>query len=281
MSSYCLHIVDGGAVNGCAFLIAGRYAITAAHCVEELAGEGDELNLVSSDGTRELTVVVRHLQLDQDLALLELRTPLLADLNTPPLGQPASGDDWTSSFRPALTEALIGGRIQSCDLEYELANGNRILALQLVEDGRIGDYSGYSGGPVELSHGSAGHRIVGVLLEQHEDRSSSPARMGVATGVLVAARIEPIYDFPTLQEAVIRVIVREKASPKADSSDRLRKYRESIQDADSAVEALQRLAKAGCIPAADVSEAKARISKDLRRSLDLSSPTPSQDSIEP
>jgi hypothetical protein len=70
-------------------------------------------------------------------------------------------------------------------MRYRCEAGHEIEALQLGCSQRLGDYSGYSGGPVERHVTGREPALVGVLLEQYPDRQT----VDRASDVLFAATI--------------------------------------------------------------------------------------------
>jgi hypothetical protein len=70
-------------------------------------------------------------------------------------------------------------------MSYQLEGGKEIEALQLGCSEHLGDYAGYSGGPVERNAASGEPALLGVLLEQYPDRGVP----GRASDVLFAATI--------------------------------------------------------------------------------------------
>jgi hypothetical protein len=78
--------------------------------------------------------------------------------------------------------------VSSGSMQYVCESGYEIEALQLDVNQPIGDYSGYSGSPVERDTASGGPALLGVLVEQFPDRRD-PDR---AASVLFAATIAEV-----------------------------------------------------------------------------------------
>jgi hypothetical protein len=105
---------------------------------------------------------------------------------------------------------MLSGKVHHAADEFTCEGGASIEALQLSVDQILGDYSGYSGGPVEGKPPAEGHApaVVGILLEQAPDRADEKR----AGNVLYAATIaEAIARFDHLQVSHLIDVLRPRA----------------------------------------------------------------------
>jgi hypothetical protein len=267
MQFFCLHILNAqNEITGGGFLATAKLGVTAAHCLDDVAIEGEEFWIECPKSGDKLKAVVREIDQQQDLAVIELLS--VSSCEIPPTGDCEAGAAWNSSYRPTPYDSELNGNVVRCDLDYMLNTGSAIQGLQLNENGRIGDYRGYSGGPIEVSQGTSHHRIVGVLLEQHEDRYEDPSTVASdtrrATGVLVAARMLDVRQLRVFQNGVLRVFASVSGDQCDQAAQRLRIKRESLADGQALLEMLKELSVNGGFPGFDLTKARASIEGDLR-----------------
>ncbi|MEV2194638.1 serine protease [Streptomyces phaeochromogenes] len=184
-ASYWVELFGCGQRLGGGFLLTRRYVVTALHCLRGLTSLDEHVDIVLADGSRLAGQVCRR-DKDADLALIMISTAHDVLLPIPQAGVAHGGDDWHSPYRPAASEVHLRGQVDSGTAEYLCEGGAVIQALQLTAHQLLGDYAGYSGGPVVK--GVPEERepvIVGILLEQAPDR----AEANRAANVLFAATI--------------------------------------------------------------------------------------------
>jgi hypothetical protein len=182
--AYWVRLHHGERLLGVAFLLTRRYLLTAEHCLREVSDAEIGLLVEFADGSMNVVHVHERLK-DADLALLRLVgaapvEPLSSD-------RCEADDRWRVPSRPSMTDPLLRGVVDEADVAYECEGGDVLEALQLRTDVELGDYSGYSGGPVERDH-AVKRTLAGVLLEQYPDRQH-PAR---ASSTLFAATIAEV-----------------------------------------------------------------------------------------
>ncbi|WP_327397384.1 S1 family peptidase [Streptomyces phaeochromogenes] len=170
---------------GGGFLVTRRFVLTALHCLRGLNTVEEDLTIVLADGTR-LGGQVRRRDKDADLALIEIDPGRHVSQPVPAAGVASAGMYWRGPYKPAQNDVELTGQVDSAGVSYLCEGGALIDALQLTADQLLGDYSGYSGGPVEASGHGRGPVVAGILLEQVPDRVDA----GRNTNVLFAATLK-------------------------------------------------------------------------------------------
>lgn len=185
-AGYWVDLYHGEQRLGGGFLVDRWRVLTALHCLETLTGFSADLNIVLADGTQVEGRVCRHDE-GADLALIEISSQFDVTRPIPVAGVAQGGDRWRSPYRPAENEAELGGHVDNAALPYKCVGGAKIEALQLTASQPLGDFSGYSGGPVEGIAQDRDPAVLGILLEQLPDRAHPHS--GRHTNVLFAATI--------------------------------------------------------------------------------------------
>lgn len=178
---YWVRLADDKAELGGGFIVTRRHVVTAAHCVGRLR-PGSSLTVSTSNGTT-IQAILEELIERRDLALLRLETPV--PWMPPGTGHCRPSDRWFAPYRPSVADPHLAGSVIRHDVEYKCEGGDLIPAIQLDVSVELGDYSGYSGGPVERHDEVGGNRVVGLLIEQFPDRVDSKR----FTNVLFAAEL--------------------------------------------------------------------------------------------
>jgi S1-C subfamily serine protease len=209
-----------------------RFALTAHHCVSGIE-EDDPVDLVGSSGwTGTATVIAKRKT--HDLALLEATLP--PDVTVLPVESARSvpGEDWLGPCRPSDMDPHLEGQVTE-EIDYECTSGGKVRAIQLLVRTELGDYSGYSGGPVHRKS-SDPPAVLGLLFEQYPDREASSR----ASNVLFAAPIDEAWrlfrelalarEVDRLSSMVAKLTGQPPPAPKADIASRTSEGIKASQD---------------------------------------------------
>ncbi|WP_030567572.1 S1 family peptidase [Streptomyces aureocirculatus] len=223
---YWVDLHRAGQRLGGGFLLTNWLVLTALHCLRGLVQVDDHVDVVLADGRR-LDAHVSRLDPEADLALIGITPPQRATPRIPNSGPARIGGRWRGPYRPAANEVELSGRIDTRAASYLSEGGGTIEALQLSADQFLGDYSGYSGGPVEDTTSCDNHTpehtadkqhpvVVGILLEQAPDRIAADR----AANVLFAATIaEAMRRFNHLGVAHLVDVLRPPAEARTATED--------------------------------------------------------------
>ncbi|MEV5380397.1 serine protease [Streptomyces nondiastaticus] len=192
-SGYAVDLYQAGRSLGAGLLLTRCFVLTANHCLRYLSGDEERVSVRLGDGTAVGGRVCRRVE-EADLALIEVLEPELVPLALPVGDLPRRGDRWRGLHRPSLSDPHLGGHVDADAVDYTCVGGGRIQAMQLVAEQALGDYSGYSGGPVERECTRTYEpALLGVLIEQYPDRQA-PER---AANVLFAVPLREVMNrFP-------------------------------------------------------------------------------------
>ncbi|WP_433273410.1 hypothetical protein ACQPZF_18990 [Actinosynnema sp. CS-041913] len=185
VQDYWVELRHGVRGLGAAFFLTRRFLVTAAHCLRPVADDA-ELTVAFPDGATAPARVHERLR-DADLAVVMLIGK--STVQPPQADTCGPRDSWRTPTRPTPSDPLLHGSVVEPDVPFDCAGGARLRALQLETGVELGDYSGYSGGPVERTD-SDRPSLVGLLIEQYPDRQR-PER---ASNVLFAATIAEVLN---------------------------------------------------------------------------------------
>ncbi|MFF2329603.1 MULTISPECIES: serine protease [unclassified Streptomyces] len=234
---------------GGGFLLTRRYVLTALHCLRGLTSLDEHVDIVLPDGTRIPGQVCRR-DKDADLALIMISAAYEVGLPIPRAGVAHSGDDWHGPYRPAAAEVHLRGRVDVGTAAYLCEGGAVIQALQLTTQQLLGDYSGYSGGPVVRGIPDDHEPVVvGILLEQAPDRAAESR----AANVLFAATIaEAMSRFDQFDVAHLIDVVRPPATKEKHESS----VAAAATDAESWFDRIDEWSKRSVLDASQIAELK-------------------------
>ncbi|WP_435125114.1 trypsin-like peptidase domain-containing protein [Micromonospora tulbaghiae] len=184
---YVVQLFSEGNLLGAGFFVTPRFLLTAAHVLHHLPPDHRTVEIVH-DGRR-LQGRVAQRTSRFDVALIELVSDVHRKVRTPEAGRCQPRDDWSSPYRPAPTEPELTGSVEAVDITYQCHGGEVMLALELVSRLDLGDFSGYSGAPVERVTDAAHPTLAGLLLEQVWRRDGSLHRRPTASNVLFASTL--------------------------------------------------------------------------------------------
>lgn len=213
---------------GAGFLLTKRYVLTALHCLKGTSPGDDEVRIsfpgVSGQG---VPGRVSERAKEADLALVEVleRLPLIV----PVPDRCAAGDLWHGPYRPRDSDPYLGGTVSSESVEYRCESGSVIEALQLAVREDFGDYSGYSGGPIErvvrdTRQSAKNGGVVGILLEQYPDRKEvkRASRTLFAATIAEAVRRFDCFDVRNLLDLLHPAPLAEPTVTDSNMADRNR-----------------------------------------------------------
>ena len=270
-ADYWIEIFRQGTRLGAGFLLNQHHALTAFHCVRD-AEPGEHVELSFATGEKIPGRVCEHAR-GADLALIDLLKPRESTLTTPSADKAGRGDKWSAPYRPSTSDPYLGGDVLEGRITYRCEAGFDIEALQLGCSERIGDYSGYSGGPVERHVTGREPSLLGILVEQFPDRQAP----GRASDVLFAATIkEALRRFNCLGVGhLVNVLNEEEATPwrcPPASEPQLPDTRgpgsrlpveSRIADANAIIETIREWARSGVLDPAQVSALALRVARRL------------------
>jgi hypothetical protein len=279
---YWVEICQHGVRLGAGFLLTRCHAVTAFHCLTNIEPDDDSVDVKIATGETLHGRVYRRSP-EADLALVDI--PKITSFTTVPTAdRPDIGEKWRSPYRPSTSHAYLTGKVAASPVKYQCEGGDTIEAMQLDCSQSLGDYSGYSGGPVERSHAGAdiSKAVLGILVEQYPEQYQDPRLPGRASAVLFAATIaevfrrfecfdvshllnilDPSCAEATKQQLSARVAVRERHSAINRRENNSKhsapnSIRSKIKSVSSKLEALDDWQKRGLLGELDVSALRLR-----------------------
>lgn len=183
-SEYWVEISQHGMRLGAGFLLAKRFVLIALHCLYSCASGNNKVELSFATG-HTIHGLVCERSYEADLALITITGAGTCPASAPFPDRSVAGDAWRAPYRPSRADPYLSGGVQHGSVRYQCEGGGSIEALQLGCAEHLGDYSGYSGGPVERDQQNGERVVLGILIEQYPDRQM-PKR---ASNVLFAATI--------------------------------------------------------------------------------------------
>jgi hypothetical protein len=172
-------VLVGGQYRGVGFCVTDREVVTAKHVIRD-ASDPQQLIFETNGG---VSVRVEHVEPARttDLALLRVAQSLAI---VAPLAHARRKSEWGVYLGPASFDAQLSGVVTAIDHLIHDAQGHQQSVLQLQVNETLTDYRGYSGSPIIVDGA-----VVGVLIEQVQERSGHPRR---ATNVLYAIPIHVV-----------------------------------------------------------------------------------------
>jgi hypothetical protein len=190
--NYWVEISQNGFRLGAGFLLTRCYAVTAFHCLAGMDSSDDRVDVIFATNETLPGCVYRRSP-EADLALIDIPN-IGGNLTKAPNADRAGiGEKWHSPYRPSASHAYLSGKVAAAPIEYRCEGGDIIEAIQLGCTQSLGDYSGYSGGPVERSRYADGQAVLGILVEQYPEQYPDPKPRTRASTVLFAATITEIF----------------------------------------------------------------------------------------
>lgn len=187
-TDYWVEIFKDGDRLGAGFFLTTCYVVTAFHCLEGVADDVVDVSFQDEIWSGRL-----HRQSPEaDLALIDLSKRGSNSVAIPQADRPVVGDGWHSPYRPSAGHAYLTGNVSAASFDYRCEGGGTIEAMQLKCSQNIGDYSGYSGGPVERSGSEAKQTVLGILIEQYPDQGPAGMTSKRSSPVLFATTIAEI-----------------------------------------------------------------------------------------
>lgn len=244
-----VRIREGGTPLGAGFLVTRVYVLTALHCLRPMSSEDAALELELPDG-RILKGRLCDSVPDVDLALISVEGARVHQLPpAPATDRPRPAVRWRGTYCPPGEHMQLSGTVTHAPITYPSAEGGEFTGLQLTAEQQVGDFSGYSGSPVDTDPRKANEErpVVGILMEQLNSRED-PTR---GSNVLIAASVRDAMElFPHFSVDYLRHAG--EIPPRAPRPNVRRRV-------DEALKSLRQWEEAGLIAPDEAQEERVRI----------------------
>jgi hypothetical protein len=208
---YWADIRQGDKWLGAGFMLTTCYAVTALHCLNDLDPGNDTIDILIA-GTEKVSGRLHRRSPEADLALIDIPESGAIQLVIPDPDRAAQGEKWRNPYRPDTSYAEMSGNIDAFPIRYRCEGGDEIEAIQLNCEQSVGDYSGYSGSPVERRDSDKNQFVLGLLIEQYWEQDPGRRTSQRAANVLFAVTIAEVHQrFDCLQTGNLA-----RALPSAD-----------------------------------------------------------------
>ncbi|MFF4733783.1 serine protease [Streptomyces mirabilis] len=271
---YWVRISEDGRHLGAGFLVTRVFVLTAMHCLRRVSSEDARLELELADG-RVMTGRLCDSAKEVDLALIAVEGAHAHDLPpAPPTDWPRPQVRWSGTYCPPGENTQLSGRVTHAPIDYRSAEGGESKGIQLTVDQLLGDYSGYSGSPVDSDPVRAGRSdpfergerpVVGILMEQQLSREDPTT----GSNVLIAASVRHAMDmFPHFSIDWLRNGGHAPEPPHAVSQEPTEATVEATaqrasREADVVLRSLRQWEEAGLITSAEAQEHRRRTLRQL------------------
>jgi Trypsin-like peptidase domain len=171
--------------------LTGCYVLTAYHCLGNFLPGSEDVE-ITFEGGEVLAGRVLRCSPEADLALIDVpksgNGPVI-----PRADRASAGQEWRNPYRPSRSHAVLSGKVEATPVTYQCEGGDSVEAMQLgcVQD--LGDYTGYSGSPIEGGQPDEDSKLFGILIEQYPEHYPYQAETRSASAVLFAATISEVF----------------------------------------------------------------------------------------
>jgi hypothetical protein len=269
-AGYWVNISRGGSQLGAGFLLVGCYVVTTYHCLARGVQEADDADVeVRLAHGEMLRGRVHRLSPAADLALIDV--PGLSERGpvSPHPDRASAGQAWRNPYRPSIGHAFLSGMIDALPVSYLCEGGDAVEAMQLRCEQDLGDYSGYSGSPIEGKGPEGDTKLFGILIEQYPEHFPTSSGPRPASKVLFAVMLSEVarrfFHSDLLLDLLPSSSVDEAARPRRDDSkflatDWARKDAQSrTAFVDVALRALDEWQKSGLVDALHITALKVQV----------------------
>lgn len=272
-TGYVVTFVHRESVLGAGVLLNRRFAVTALHCLKRLPSGVRRIDV--QVGSVRVPGRIEEVARAVDLALIRITVPLDdSGVSIPLAGLCRANDSWFAPYRPNNADPYLDGDVVAESIPYTCVPGGTLDAIQLECRQHLGDYSGYSGGPVERRFEEHAE-LVGILIEQYPDRQMP----GRATNTLFAAPVrEAVRRFESLHVAHLAAALGIGTQPlgsevvrpsnfdsgsSPDGVDQMGRTRNALAIAELKLRAIRQWAADGLLEPDEVPALRLRVARDI------------------